>query len=341
MKVLITGTAGFIGFHLAQKLCKNGIQVVGLDNINNYYDVSLKYARLAESGIESKEIDYNKIVTSQKFKSYRFIKLNLEDKENLDSLFRAENFDIVCNLAAQAGVRYSIENPFAYVQSNIVGFLNILECCRHNKIKHLIYASSSSVYGNSKKVPFTEEDNVNQPVSLYAATKISNELMAYTYSHLYNFRTTGLRFFTVYGPWGRPDMAPMIFTKKITEGKPIDVFNNGELYRDFTFIDDIIEGVEKIISFRYSEEKSKIYNIGNSQPILLMDFINHLEFVIGKKARLNMLPMQDGDVYKTYADSRNFFFDTGIKPKIQLKEGISEFYNWYISFHKNPKSKVS
>jgi len=249
MKILITGTAGFIGFHLAKRLLDEGNEVVGLDNINDYYDVRLKYARLKETGISESKIEYGKLVQSKIFEKYRFVKANLEDREFLENLFVNEKFDVVVNLAAQAGVRYSIENPHTYIDSNIVGFMNILECCRHNKIKHLVYASSSSVYGNSDRVPFSEDDRVDYPISLYAATKKANELMAHTYSHLYHLPTTGLRFFTVYGPWGRPDMSPILFAKAITEGKPIKVFNHGDLSRDFTYIDDIIEGVIRVITY--------------------------------------------------------------------------------------------
>lgn len=332
MKILVTGTAGFIGFHLANELAKQGHAVVGLDNINDYYDVRLKYARLAEAGIIESEIEYNKFTTSVIYPNYRFTKLNLEDKENIQQIFKTENFEVVCNLAAQAGVRYSLENPYTYIQSNIIGFLNILEGCRHNDIKHFVYASSSSVYGNSHKVPFSEDDVVNKPISLYAATKISNELMAYSYSHLYNLKTTGLRFFTVYGPWGRPDMAPMLFTKAILNNEPINVFNNGNLSRDFTYIDDIVEGVIRVIFHSQSveaKEPSNIYNIGCSAPIQLIDFIKELERAIGKSAKLNMLPMQPGDVENTYSDTTKLEDVFDFRPLTTFEQGIREFINWY------------
>jgi len=332
MKILVTGTAGFIGYHVAKRLLELGHQVVGLDNINDYYDVRLKYGRLAETGIAENEIVYGKPVQSKNYQEYRFIQLNLEDRENIQTLFTHEKFDIVCNLAAQAGVRYSIENPYAYIDSNIVGFMNILECCRYNAIEHLVYASSSSVYGQNATVPFTEDGIVDKPVSLYAATKKANELMAYTYSHLYHLHTTGLRFFTVYGPWGRPDMAPMLFAKAITEGEPIKVFNNGDLSRDFTYIDDIVEGVIRVIeSDPYKEKIYSIYNIGCSQPVKLLDFIHTMEDALEKKTDLIMMPMQAGDVFQTYADTAKLETDFGYKPKVTLKEGMEKFVKWYRS----------
>ena len=333
MKILVTGTAGFIGFHLVRRLIKEGNEVVGLDNINDYYDVRLKYARLKESGISEGEIKYGKLVISKTFDNYRFVKANLEDRAFIENLFVSEKFEVVVHLAAQAGVRYSIENPYAYIDSNIVGFMNILECCRHNKIRHLVYASSSSVYGNSDKVPFSEEDRVDYPISLYAATKKANELMAHTYSHLYQLPTTGLRFFTVYGPWGRPDMAPMLFAKAITEGKPIKVFNYGDLSRDFTYIDDIVEGVVRIIAKIPSENELhpfyRIFNIGHSQPVSLMDFIHVMEMAIGKKAVLEMYPMKQGDVKVTYADTTGLEQAVDYKPLTQLKEGVGKFVGWW------------
>ena len=333
MKILITGTAGFIGFHLAKRLLSSGYEVVGFDNINDYYDVRLKYARLAETGIAKNEIEYGKLVQSTMFSTYRFVKANLEDRTLLENLFTAEQFDAVVNLAAQAGVRYSIENPYVYIDSNIVGFMNILECCRHNHIKHLVYASSSSVYGNSDKVPFSEQDRVDCPISLYAATKKANELMAHTYSHLYKLPTTGLRFFTVYGEWGRPDMAPILFAQAITKNKPIQVFNNGDLSRDFTYIDDIIEGVVCIINHIPNEitpqSYYQLFNIGNSQPVQLMDFICTMEDAIGKKAILEMYPMQLGDVKTTYADTTDLDKAVGYKPATELKVGLRKFVEWY------------
>ena len=336
MKILVTGTAGFIGFYVAKVLVETGHEVIGLDNINDYYDVNLKYGRLNESGINASDIVYNTYCQSSKYPNYRFIRLNLEDKENLFKVFEQHCFDKVCHLAAQPGVRYSIENPYAYIDSNIVGFLHILEGCRHYKVQHLVFASSSSVYGNNNSIPFSEKDRVDEPISLYAVTKRSNELMAYTYAHLYGFQLTGLRFFTVYGPWGRPDMAPMLFADAIVQGKPIKVFNNGELYRDFTYVEDIAEGVCKVIlkEILY-ENKYTLYNIGCSQPVHLMDFICILEAHLGKKAKMEFLPMQAGDVYQTYADITLLEKDFNYKPSISLQIGIKEFVNWYIS-DKNP-----
>jgi len=347
MKVLVTGAAGFIGFHLVKRLLNENNDVVGLDNINNYYNINLKYARLAETGIYApdetdhsggknrtyKELDFGCTVSSVTNSQYRFIRLNLEDKPALNQLFEQEKFDAIVNLAAQAGVRYSIENPDAYIQSNIVGFLNILEACRHNPVKQLIYASSSSVYGANAKIPFSEDDQVDQPVSLYAATKKSNELMAHTYSHLYKIPTTGLRFFTVYGPWGRPDMAPILFANAITRGEPIKVFNNGEMERDFTYIDDIIEGITHLIN--QDTDKSNLYrlfNIGNGSPINLMEFISIIENTLGQKAEKIMMPMQDGDVKRTWADLKKLRRVTAYTPSDNIKKGISEFTNWHIKY---------
>ncbi|GAB6045594.1 NAD-dependent epimerase [Caminibacter profundus] len=346
MKILITGSAGFIGYHLANKLIKRGDEVVGLDSINDYYDVNLKYGRLAETGIDREKIEYNKLIISNKYPNYKFIKLNLEDKENLDKLFKQEKFDKVCHLAAQAGVRYSLTNPDAYIQSNIVGHMNILEAVRHNDVKALSYASSSSVYGLNKKQPFSTNDNVDHPISLYAATKKSNELMSHTYSYLYNIPTTGLRFFTVYGPWGRPDMALFKFVKNIIEDKPIDVYNYGQMQRDFTYIDDIVEGIVRVIDNppkanpnwdgRPSESIApyKIYNIGNGSPVNLMDFISAIEEILGKEAKKTLLPMQPGDVPSTYADTTDLEKDLGYKPYTPIKEGVSKFIEWYREFYK-------
>ena len=354
MKILITGTAGFIGFHLAKKLLQQGATVVGIDNINDYYDINLKYARLHETGISRDAEKWHTPVKSSEFGNYTFIRMNLEDREELDKLFETEKFDVVCNLAAQAGVRYSIENPHAYISSNIVGFLNILEACRNNKTGHLVYASSSSVYGNSSKMPLSVTDTVDNPVSLYAATKKSNELMAHTYSHLYNLPTTGLRFFTVYGPWGRTDMAPILFANAITKEKPIKVFNNGDLQRDFTYIDDIVNGLVKIIKTqpetrnsepetrnsepgtRNSEQTSySIHNIGNGAPVKLMDFITTIENALDKKAGKQLLPMQPGDVYKTFADVTSLKEKYNYKPDTPLKTGIERFIKWYKNYYKN------
>jgi UDP-glucuronate 4-epimerase len=336
MKILVTGAAGFIGYHLCKSLIEDGHNVFGLDNINDYYDINLKYARLHELGIKKRHAEvFGALSISTIHKSQMlFTRLNLEDREALPELFKTYNFDLVCNLAAQAGVRYSIENPEAYIDSNINGFLNILECCRNNKIKRFVYASSSSVYGNSNDIPFKETANVDEPISLYAATKKSNELMAHTYSHLYNIETIGLRFFTVYGPWGRPDMAMFLFTDAILKNMPINIFNNGDLSRDFTYVDDIVEGVVNTL-VKDSENTSlyKLYNIGNGKSVRLLDFIESLEYIIGVKAKKNMLPMQDGDVNQTFASISSLKKDYNFRPKINLNEGIHEFISWYKKFY--------
>ncbi len=335
MKILVTGTAGFIGFHLVKRLVQNNFHVIGLDNINDYYDVRLKYGRLKETGIEKEQINYGELTQSSKYENYRFIKLNLEDKEKLDKLFEEEKFDIVCNLAAQAGVRYSLTHPYSYINSNILGFINILEASKNNEIEHLFYASSSSVYGANKEIPFKESDKVDQPVSLYAATKKADELFAHTYSHLYNLKTTGLRFFTVYGPWGRPDMALFKFVKAMLNNQPIDVYNFGDMKRDFTYIDDIIEGVYKIIVLNKDRKEAyKIYNIGNSKPVNLMDFIKAIEKALGKKAKKNFLPMQPGDVPSTYADVSELIKDFNYKPSTSVEEGVRKFVEWYKENYK-------
>lgn len=336
-KILVTGAAGFIGFHLSKYLLDAGYEVVGLDNLNDYYDPQLKYDRLQELGISKENAAiYNNSTASSTYKNFSFIKLNIEDRINLPELFENYDFYKVVNLAAQAGVRYSLENPDAYVDSNVVGFLNILECCRHHDINHLIYASSSSVYGENEKVPFSTEDNVDHPISLYAATKKSNELMAYTYSHLYGFATTGLRFFTVYGPWGRPDMAMFLFTDAIINERTIKVFNNGEQERDFTYIDDIVDGVSKIVK---EEEPSgyKLYNIGNSKPVNLLAFINEIENQLGLKAKKEMLPMQPGDVTRTWADVSGLKEDYGYRPKVSVAEGVYKYIDWYKNYYNNEK----
>jgi UDP-glucuronate 4-epimerase len=347
MKILVTGTAGFIGFHLAKKLLERGDEVVGLDNINDYYDVILKYARLKELGIGAGisnlfEKSSNHLIKSSIYPNHKFIKANLEDTEIIDKLFKEEKFDAVCNLAAQAGIRYSIENPHTYIQSNIVGFLNILEACRNYNVKNLSYASSSSVYGLNKSQPFKTTDKTDTPISLYAATKKSNELMSHTYSHLYNIQTTGLRFFTVYGPYGRPDMAPMLFADAILNNRPIKVFNNGKMSRDFTYIDDIVDGIIKVLKngtstlFEVSNKSNtlyKIYNIGNNAPLSLMDFIETLENSLGKKAEKNFIPMQDGDVVSTYADVSGLIKDFDYKPDTKLSDGIYKFVKWYKDFY--------
>lgn len=333
--VLVTGVAGFIGFHLAKKLLIDGFNVVGIDNINDYYDVKLKYARLNELEIERTGAEiFNNPVASNKHEYFKFIRLNLEDRDNLPKIFKEYNFEIVCNFAAQAGVRYSLENPESYIDSNVVGFLNLLECCRHHDIKHLVYASSSSVYGQNEKIPFSTDDNVDHPISLYAATKKSNELMAYTYSHLYGFKTTGLRFFTVYGPWGRPDMAMFLFTDAIMDDRPIKVFNNGDQERDFTYIDDIVEGVFKIIDQDNSKSKYSLYNIGNSKPVKLMDFITEIEKQIGVVAKKEMLPMQPGDVTRTWADVESLKEDYNYSPTTSVSEGVFKFVKWYNDYYR-------
>ncbi len=348
MKILVTGTAGFIGFHLAAKLLSRGDTVIGLDCINDYYDVNLKYNRLKQYGIDKDSIQYNELLQSSTHENYSFIKLQLEDRELLDKLFKEQQFDAVVNLAAQAGVRYSLTNPQAYIDSNIIGFTNILECCRHHKIKHLAYASSSSVYGLNENVPFSTSQNVDHPMSLYAASKKSNELMAHVYSHLFNIPTTGLRFFTVYGPWGRPDMALFIFTKAITAGTPIEVFNNGDMVRDFTFVDDIVEGIVRVIDNppagnaqwdaknpdpSTSTAPYQIYNIGNNSPVRLLDFVNAIEEEIGIKAIKELKPIQPGDVPATYAEVSDLVANLDYKPNTTIKEGITKFIGWYKNYY--------
>lgn len=349
MKILVTGTAGFIGHFVAGRLAERGDEVVGIDSINDYYDVNLKYGRLAEDGISRADADSGRQIKSDRFNNYSFIKMHLEDRERIEALFSAEKFDMVCNLAAQAGVRYSLENPHAYIDSNVLGFMNILECCRHNKVKHLVFASSSSVYGLNEKMPFATSDNVDHPVSLYAATKKSNELMAHAYSYLYGMPVTGLRFFTVYGPWGRPDMAYFKFAKAISEGKSIDIYNNGDMLRDFTYIDDIVEGVIRIIDHipggnsswsgmkpdpGSSKASYKIYNIGNNSPMKLLDFIKIIEKEMGREAEKNFLPMQPGDVYATYADVDDLAAATGYRPYTPVEDGIARFAKWYREYYK-------
>ncbi|WP_194777573.1 NAD-dependent epimerase [Pararhodonellum marinum] len=353
MKFLITGAAGFIGYHLSEKLLDRGDQVIGLDNINDYYDPSLKEERLRNLGVSSADLPWHQLTPSSKNKGFSFFRSNLEDKAELDALFAREKFDVVVNLAAQAGVRYSLENPKAYIDANIVGFLNILEACRNHPVKHLVYASSSSVYGSNTLMPFSTGHNVDHPVSLYAATKKSNELMAHTYSHLFQIPTTGLRFFTVYGPWGRPDMALFLFTKAITEGKPIKVFNFGEMRRDFTYIDDIVEGIIRVAdrpakgstswdSSSPSPDTSyapyKVYNIGNSSPVRLMDFIHAIEAALGKKATLDLLPLQPGDVPASHANVDDLVRDTGYKPDTPIEKGVQAFIDWYVKYY-NPQEK--
>lgn len=331
-KVLVTGVAGFIGFHLVKALVEKGVQVIGIDNMSNYYDVKLKNVRLA-------------MLRSDLF---TFHKADISDRQAMDNLFTVERPEVVINLAAQAGVRYSLENPYAYSQSNLVGFMNILEGCRHNNVKHLVFASSSSVYGKNRKMPFSVHDNVDHPVSLYAATKKANELMAHTYSHLYNLPVTGLRFFTVYGPWGRPDMAYYSFAKAILANKPINVFNYGNMKRDFTYIDDIVEGISRVMykipmpnqhwngndpDPGTSNAPYKIYNIGNNNPVELMQFIGILEKFLGKEANKVMLPMQPGDIEETYADIEDLAHDVGFRPTTDINEGLQKFVSWYLQYH--------
>jgi UDP-glucuronate 4-epimerase len=338
MKILVTGAAGFIGFHLSKALLDNGHDVYGIDNINNYYDINLKLSRLKELGVSTSEamVFFQEGRSDKYIDKFTFVRMNLEAKKELSKLFKKQKFDVVCNLAAQAGVRYSIENPDAYIQSNIVGFLNILECCRHNEIKHLLYASSSSVYGANKKVPFFEKDSVDHPISLYAATKKSNELMAHTYSHLYNIPTTGLRFFTVYGPWGRPDMAPMLFADAISNNRSINVFNHGDMSRDFTYIDDIVSGIELLLDNppkRIGEDPLyRIFNIGNGNPQSLEDFINAVELNLSRVAEKKYLPMQPGDVPKTWADISKIK-ELGYQSKTTMKDGVSKFILWFQQYY--------
>lgn len=349
MRYLVTGTAGFIGFHLAKKLLERGEEVVGLDIINDYYDINLKYARLEHMGISKAEIERNKLVQSSTYPGYRFVQMELSEKEPVMALFAEEKFDVVIHLAAQAGVRYSLSNPEVYIQSNILAFLNILEGCRYHPVKHLVYASSSSVYGANEKLPFSTSDTVDHPISLYAASKKSNELMAHTYSHLFGIPTTGLRFFTVYGPWGRPDMALFLFTEAILKGEPIQVFNYGKMRRDFTFVDDIVAGVMKVADRPAkpnpdfdpknpdpgsSKVPYKIYNIGNSSPVLLMDYIKAVEKGLGKEAKMDLLPLQPGDVPASHADVTDLVRDTGYKPETPIEDGVKAFTDWYLDYYK-------
>ena len=349
MKVLVTGSAGFIGMHTALRLLREGYDVVGLDNINDYYAVQLKWDRLKETGIESHDIADGKLVQSTKYPNYRFIKLDLSNRDGILDLFKREKFDYVINLAAQAGVRYSIENPYVYADSNVVGFLNILEGCRHNEVKHLVYASTSSVYGLNTDTPFSEETPTEHPMSLYAATKKANEMMAHSYSHLFRIPTTGLRFFTVYGPWGRPDMALFLFTDAILNNKPIKVFNGGDMLRDFTFVDDIVEGVALCMSKPAQPDPSwngndlniptssapyRIFNSGNSTPVKLTSYIEEIERCLGKEAVKQMMPMQPGDVPATHADVSALSDYTGYKPTVSIGTGVKQFTDWYREYYR-------
>jgi UDP-glucuronate 4-epimerase len=331
MRILVTGAAGFIGYHLCVKLLNLGHEVVGLDNINGYYDIKLKMARLKELGIE--DVFEHKLSQSSLFNQrFQFIKISLEDQIHLPQLFQKFDFNAVCNLAAQAGVRYSIEDPMVYVESNIVGFLNLLECMRNFNVKKLVFASSSSVYGNSKSVPFSTKDKVDEPISLYAASKKTNELMAHTYSHLFGIQTIGLRFFTVYGPWGRPDMAMFLFTDAIFNEKPIKVFNQGELYRDFTYIDDIVNGIVATLT-QNNEKNYEIYNIGNGNPVKLTDFIDAIEVETNLKFKRELYPMQPGDVERTWADTSEFEKEYNYKASVEVSEGIMKFISWYKMYY--------
>ncbi len=347
-KVLITGTAGFIGSHLAAKLLSDGYEVVGLDMVNDYYDVNLKYDRLGRAGIEKESIRYGTMVQSSVFPAYRFIHLKLEDKERIMNLFEAEGFSVVINLAAQAGVRYSLTNPEAYIDSNITGFLNILEACRYHPVQNLVYASSSSVYGLNANMPFSVRSNVDHPVSLYAASKKSNELMAHTYSHLFGIPTIGLRFFTVYGPWGRPDMALFLFTDAILRGRPIQVFNHGKMERDFTYIDDIVNGIAKMVDHPPKGNQNwdpehpdpsgstapyRLYNIGNNSPVKLMEFIEAIEKALGKVAIKEMKPIQPGDVVKTWADVDALVEDYDYRPGTPIQDGVDAFIGWFRKYY--------
>lgn len=336
-KILVTGVAGFIGFHVTRHLLNQGVEVVGIDNINSYYDVNLKFARLGELGVTKEDaMKEGNQAESLKHANFRFYRMDLEDRDRLPDLFLNEGFDAVVNLAAQAGVRYSLENPMAYVDSNVVGFVNLLECCRHYNVGHLVYASSSSVYGENSKIPFSEEDRVDYPVSLYAATKKANELMAHVYSHLYKIPTSGLRFFTVYGPWGRPDMAPILFASAIKENRPIKVFNNGQMSRDFTFIDDIVRGIILTLGnppeLLSKQPFYQLFNIGNGSPVSLLDFIGTLEEALGQKATKTMLPMQPGDVPRTWADTDDLNA-LGYRSSTTILDGVKDFVRWFNEFY--------
>lgn len=344
MKILVTGSAGFIGFHVTRTLLSKGHQIVGIDNLNQYYDIELKFARLQELGIPKDKASHINIGCTGELhgEQFQFIRMDIADRESLPKIFEIEKFDKVCHLAAQAGVRYSLENPEVYIDSNVVGYANLLECCRHHSVQHFIYASSSSVYGLNKKIPFHEDDQVDHPISLYAATKKSNELMAHTYSHLYKLPTTGLRFFTVYGPWGRPDMALFLFTEAIVKGKPIKVFNNGEMERDFTHINDITAGIISVVEKKWPDQTKlyKIYNIGNNRSVKLLDFIREIEKNLGRKAIKKMLPIQPGDVQKTWANIDLLIQDYNYQPTTNIAVGVKSFTDWYCNFYNIPIIKT-
>lgn len=348
MRILVTGTAGFIGSFTAVRLLERGDHVLGIDNINDYYDVELKYGRLQRDGIDRSAAEGEGWAQSGKYPNYRFKRLDLEDRTKLEGLFSEEKIDAVCHLAAQAGVRFSLTHPRSYIDANVVGFMNILECCRFSDVGHLVFASSSSVYGLNERYPFSTKDNVDHPISLYAATKKSNELMAHTYSHLFGLPATGLRFFTVYGPWGRPDMALFLFTRAILEERPIDVFNHGDMKRDFTYVDDIVTGIVKVLERppegdpawsgkdpdpSRSRAPYRLYNIGNNSPVGLMEFIEAVENALGKKAQKNMLPMQPGDVPASWADVDDLVRDLGYRPATPIQEGVNRFVEWYREFY--------
>lgn len=349
MNILITGTAGFIGFHVADYYIRQGATVYGMDSINEYYDIELKYARLAQHGIDKQNVSDNTPIQSSKYPNYTFVRLDLVDNENLTTFFRSHTVDVVCHLAAQAGVRYSIKNPNAYIQNNLVGFANLIEVSKNHHAKHFVYASSSSVYGLNQKMPYHESQNTSHPVSLYAATKKSNELMAHSYSHLFKLPTTGLRFFTVYGPWGRPDMAPFLFTKAIFENQPIHVYNNGEMYRDFTYVDDVVAGIAKVVTKPCHENQHWnrnnpdpststapfcIYNIGNNSTVKLLDFIGELEKATQKVVQKKFMPFQPGDVLQNFADISKLKDEFDYKPSTPISAGVKKFVNWYREFYK-------
>lgn len=336
MKLLLTGAAGFIGYHTTRAILESGATVLAIDNINAYYDTGLKLARLEALGIDTSDLGSDKrFVSSTAFRSLRFARMDITDAEAVKELFASERFDCVCHLAAQAGVRYSLENPAAYISSNVDGFLSVLEAARETQVDHLVYASSSSVYGADPSTPYSETAVADHPVSLYAATKRSNELMAYTYAHLYGIPSTGLRFFTVYGPWGRPDMAPTLFADAIMSGDPIKVFNRGEMQRDFTYIDDIVEGILRVLplDFNGARPPHRIYNIGNGSPVRLMDFVAAIERELGTKANKEMLPMQPGDVTVTWADCAALQRDTGYAPETTIEDGVKKFIHWYKCYY--------